>query len=436
MKYRMYDLIEKKKHGGELTEDEIRSMITDYTAGQLPDYQMAALLMAIWFKGMTDRETTWLTLAMAQSGEQLNLKMVKGIKLDKHSTGGVGDKTSMILGPVLAALKVPTAKMSGRGLGFTGGTVDKLESIPGFRSDLTMDEFLQVLENVGFVDVAQTAELAPADKLLYSLRDVTATVDCIPLIASSIMSKKLAAGADRIVLDVKCGSGAFMQDPEKARALAAQMIRIGRLAGRETVAVISDMNQPLGTAVGNIIEVEEALEVLSGGGEERLHRLIIDLAVEMLQLSDQARATREEAAAAVEQVLTDGSAKDRFYRFVEACGGDTRFLDHPVRTCAYEQPVYPEQEGYLYSCNTAEVGLTSVMLGAGRNKKGDPIDYSAGIRILAGLGERVSPEKPIAVLYSNHWEVMPAARERLLNAYTISEEKPEVPPVIHEILRH
>ena len=300
MKYRMYDLIEKKKHGGELTEDEIRSMITDYTAGQLPDYQMAALLMAIWFKGMTDRETTWLTLAMAQSGEQLNLKMVKGIKLDKHSTGGVGDKTSMILGPVLAALKVPTAKMSGRGLGFTGGTVDKLESIPGFRSDLTMDEFLQVLENVGFVDVAQTAELAPADKLLYSLRDVTATVDCIPLIASSIMSKKLAAGADRIVLDVKCGSGAFMQDPEKARALAAQMIRIGRLAGRETVAVISDMNQPLGTAVGNIIEVEEALEVLSGGGEERLHRLIIDLAVEMLQLSDQARATREEAAAAVE----------------------------------------------------------------------------------------------------------------------------------------
>ena len=432
---RMIDLIEKKKRGNVLTDEEIRGMIREYTDGEIPDYQMSAMLMAIWFQGMTDEEITTLTLAMAESGDQLDLSAIPGTKVDKHSTGGVGDKTTLVLTPVLAALGVPVAKMSGRGLGFTGGTIDKFESIPGVRSELSEEEFLHLIETVGFVDAAQTKDLAPADKKLYALRDVTGSVDSIPLIASSIMSKKIAAGADRIVLDVKCGSGAFMNTFEGARELAEQMIRIGHLAGRETVAVISDMNQPLGRMVGNVMEVEEALEVLSGGGEERLRELCIRLAVEMLQLSDRRCADEAEARREVERVLQDGSAKKLFYAFIDAVGGDSSFLDHPVIPTAYDKKVYPERSGYLSACNTAEIGYAAALLGAGRSQKDDVIDPAAGIRILAKLGDPVSPDQPIAVLYSNRGEALADAERRVLDAWSISPEPLEVGPVVREIIK-
>jgi pyrimidine-nucleoside phosphorylase len=434
MAYRMYDLIEMKKHNIPLNEDEIRWMVGEYTAGRIPDYQISAFLMAVWFQGLSDEETSFLTMAMAESGEMMDLSAIPGTKLDKHSSGGIGDKTTLILGPVMSALGIPTAKMSGRGLGFTGGTVDKLESIPGLRSEFSLDEFLQVVKDVGFVEASQTKNLAPADKLLYALRDVTATVDSIPLIASSIMSKKIAAGADRIVLDVKCGSGAFMQELSSAKQLAETMIRIGESVGRKTVAVISDMNQPLGRAVGNAIEVEEALEVLSGGGEERLRELVIRLAVEMLQLSDKAKATEEEAREEVIRVLTDGSAKERFFRYVERTGGNTDFQNSPSWKAAYQEPVYPKEAGYLYFCNASEVGLAAVILGAGRDKKEDVIDPAAGIRILKKLGDPVTPEEPIAILLTNKKDSIPAAKEKLLAAYSISQEKPEVRPVVEEVL--
>ena len=432
---RMVDLIERKKRGIVLTDGEIRGMIQAYTDGQIPDYQMSAMLMAVWIRGMNDDEITSLTLAMAESGDQLDLTSVPGTKVDKHSTGGVGDKTTLVVLPVLAALGVPVAKMSGRGLGFTGGTVDKLESIPGVRSELTEEEFLRVLRDVGFVDAAQTKELAPADKMLYALRDVTGTVDSIPLIASSVMSKKIAAGADRIVLDVKCGSGAFMTEPGTARELAEQMIRIGKLAGRTTVAVISDMNQPLGRMVGNAMEVEEALEVLSGGGEERLRELCIRLAAEMLQLSDRCCKTGEEAAKEVERVLSDGSAKKKLYDFVEAVGGDSSFLDHPCIPAKYELKVYSKESGWLSACDTAGIGNAAALLGAGRSRKEDAIDPAAGIRIPVKLGDRVSPDLPIAVLYTNRQETLAAAEELVRNAWSISQEKPELRPVVLETLR-
>ena len=435
MDIRINDLIEKKKRGEALDKEEIDVMVRDYTAGVIPDYQMSAMLMAIWFQGMTDEETTDLTLAMADSGDRLDLSSVPGIKVDKHSTGGVGDKTTLVVAPVLAALGVPVAKMSGRGLGFTGGTVDKLESIPGVRSEFSEEEFLRVLGKVGFVDAAQTKELAPADKKLYALRDVTGTVDSIPLIASSIMSKKIASGADRIVLDVKCGSGAFMGTPDSAKELAEQMIRIGQLAGRKTTAVISDMNQPLGRMVGNTMEVEEAVEVLKGGGEERLRTLCTALAVEMLQLSDKCCEKEEEARAKIEAVLNDGSALGKFRDFVEAAGGDAGFLDAPVLPAKYKKDVYPEKEGYLSSCNTAQVGLAASRLGAGRSKKDDIIDPAAGICILAKLGDRVSLESPIAVLYTNKEETLPEAESLLREAYIISDEKPEEKPVVLEVIR-
>lgn len=468
MEYRMYDLIEKKKHNMALSEAEIRWMITEYTAGGIPDYQMSAMTMAIWFNGMTDAETTWLTMAMAESGDMLDLSSVPGTKVDKHSTGGIGDKTTLVVTPVLAALGVPTAKMSGRGLGFTGGTIDKFESIPGLRSEFSEEEFLEIVKQVGFVDAAQTKSLAPADKMLYGLRDVTATVDSLPLIASSIMSKKLAAGADRIVLDVKCGSGAFMGDYASARALAEQMIRIGELAGRKVVAVISDMNQPLGRAVGNRVEVMEAMEVLRGGGEERLKELCLAIAVEMLQLSDQARDSREAAGEAVREVIRSGAAYEKLLEYVRVAGGDEAFLRNavdgmkqmeiPIPHAEVVQergdghgeilripvfpsedteafPIFAEQDGFLDTCNNAEVGTVSVMLGAGREKKGDAIDMCAGILILKKLGDPVKQGEPLAVFFTKRRDMVPAAKERFLRAYTISGEAPAVSPVILEVLR-
>ncbi len=435
MKYRMYDLIEKKKHKIPLTEDEIREMITAYTAGDIPDYQMSAFLMAVWFQGMTDEELSCLTLAMAASGEELSLAQIPGTKLDKHSTGGVGDKTTLIVAPVLAALQVPTAKMSGRGLGFTGGTVDKLESIPGLRSELSEEEFLRILNRVGFVDAAQTKELAPADKLLYALRDVTATVDSIPLIASSIMSKKLAAGADRIVLDVKCGSGAFMSELSSAKELAGQMIRIGEMTGRAVTAVISDMNQPLGRAVGNALEVQEAVEVLKGGGEPRLVELSVRIAVEMLQMSDQARDSREAAVEAVTEVMQNGSALDRFRAYVKEAGGDPSALDRVGVETAFRKEIRAPRAGYLTACNTGEVGLVSVMLGAGRSRKDEAIDPEAGILVKKKLGESVSEGEVLAELFTNREGVLEDAEDRFLRAYSIDAEPPEDTPIIYDILR-
>ena len=435
MKIRITDLIEKKKHGMALSEEEIKAMVQDYTAGAIPDYQMSSMLMAIWFQGMTDEETTYLTLAMADSGDRLDLSSVPGIKVDKHSTGGVGDKTTLVVTPVLAALGVPVAKMSGRGLGFTGGTIDKFESIPGMRSELSEEEFMDILKRVGFVDAAQTKELAPADKMLYALRDVTATVDSIPLIASSIMSKKIAAGADRILLDVKCGSGAFMGSYDEAVKLAEQMIRIGKLAGRKTAAVISDMDQPLGRMVGNAMEVEEAVEVLKGGGEERFRELCICIAVEMLQLSDRCCSDENEAREKIEAVIKDGSAFRKLCDFVDAAGGDAGFLEHPVIPTGFEKRVYPPAEGYLTSCNTAQVGIAASRLGAGRSKKDDIIDPAAGIRILAKLGDHVSPEEPLAVLFTNKEESLEEAEKLVLEAYRISGDRPEQRPVVLEVLR-
>ena len=435
MKYPMYELIEKKKHGKVLTEDEIRDMILAYTAGEVPDYQMSAMLMAIWFKGMTDKETADLTLAMADSGDKLDLSVIKGTKLDKHSTGGIGDKTSLIVMPVLAALGVPTAKMSGRGLGFTGGTIDKLESIPGLRSEFSEEEFKDIVQKIGFIDAAQTAELAPADKLLYALRDVTATIDSIPLIASSIMSKKLAAGADRIVLDVKCGTGAFMQDVDSARELARQMIRIGDLTGRKVVAVLSDMNEPLGHAVGNRLEVMEALEVLSGGGEERLRHLCEKISTEMLQLSDQARPTPEEAGKAVREVLDSGKALELFRTYVTVAGGDVSFLDDLKPRAEYQEEVKADSDGYLVCRNASEVGLISVLLGAGRAKKGDPIDPEAGIWFHKKPGDAISKGDVIATVYTGKKEALPEAVRRLKEVCPVRPEREAGRPVIYEILR-
>ena len=435
MNYRMYDLIEKKKHGLALTEDEIRETVNAYTSGEIPDYQMSALLMAIWFQGMTDEETATLTLAMADSGDQLDLSAIPGTKLDKHSTGGIGDKTTLIVTPVMAALGVYTAKMSGRGLGFTGGTVDKFESIPGLRSELTEEEFIRIVQEVGFVDAAQTKDLAPADKLLYALRDVTATVDSIPLIASSIMSKKLASGADKIVLDVKCGTGAFMKDADAAKALADQMIRIGKLTGREVVAVISDMNEPLGYAVGNSIEVQEAVGVLKGKGESRLSELCMTLAVEMLQLSDQAKSTRQEAEAAVREVIASGAALERLQRFVAAAGGDVSALERTASAAACTAEFVAAQEGYLTCRDAAEVGLISTSLGAGRSRKGDSIDFEAGILFRKKPGEYVQAGDVIAELYTEREEALSGALKRLADVYAILRERPEDRPVVYEILR-
>ena len=465
----MLDIIEKKKFGQELTKEEITFFAQAAAEKSVPDYQLSALLMAIRLNGMTDQETTDLTLAMRDSGDIADLSGIPGIKVDKHSTGGVGDTTTLVLAPLVAACGAPVAKMSGRGLGHTGGTLDKLESIPGLSVALPVEDFIRQVREIGVAVVGQTGHLAPADKTLYALRDVTATVDSIPLIASSIMSKKLAAGADRIVLDVKCGSGAFMGDFESARALADQMIRIGELAGRKVVAVISDMNQPLGRAVGNTVEVLEALEVLKGAGEERLRTLCLAIATEMLQLSDQARGSREEAEAAIKAAVSSGAAYEKFVEYVRAVGGDESYIRNaaeqigqkqisnsgesqgqdtaqdiaqcmegafPVSSVQQEQPVYvyAEKEGYLSSCNNAEVGMTSVMLGAGREKKGDVIDMEAGILILKKLGDYVKKGEPLAVFYTKRMEMLPAAKERFLAAYEISPERPETVPVILEIL--
>ena len=434
---RMYDIIDKKKKGNALSDEEIEFFVKGFTSGDIPDYQASALMMAICLKGMNEAETTKLTMAMMESGDVMDLSSIEGLKLDKHSTGGIGDKTTLVIEPIMAALGGKVAKMSGRGLGATGGTIDKLDSIPGFSSELSEERFIEQVKEIGMVDAAQTKNLVPADKKLYQLRDVTATVDNISLIASSIMSKKLASGADVILLDVKCGSGAFMQDYESAVKLAETMIKIGNNCGRRTAALITDMDQPLGHAVGNSLEVLEAVEVLKGHGEERLTEICKELSAYlyvMSDLSDEKDESKrwEEAYRVIDEVISSGKALLKFREFVKAQGGDDSFVDDPtvLKQALYKKDIISDRDGYLSYCDATKVGLVSCMLGAGRVTKEDSIDSSAGIIINKKLGDHVESGEILATLYTDKQDVLEKAEEDFLSAYRISDNKVEKRPVI------
>lgn len=419
---RMYDIILKKRNGGELTRDEINYFITNYTNGSIPDYQVSALLMAIYFRKMNMRETADLTLAMADSGDKLDLSEISGIKVDKHSTGGVGDKTSLVLGPMVASCGVPVAKMSGRGLGHTGGTIDKLESIKGFSVEMSKQEFLNNVNKVGLAIGGQTGNLTPADKKLYALRDVTATVDNTSLIASSIMSKKIASGADAIVLDVKCGSGAFMKTLDQAFELAEEMVNIGTALNRKTVAVISDMDQPLGKAVGNALEVREAINTLKCKGPSDLTELCFILGSQMLCLAGKANGP-DDARKMLEHSLESGAALEKFKEFIRSQGGDTKVADNPMLlpSAQHEQKVFPVRKGYIKRISADEVGLSSLILGAGRETKESSIDLSVGMVLNKKVGDSVDVSEPLAVIYGNDEGKMNMCSMKLLNAYEISE---------------
>ena len=420
----MYDLIQKKRDGGVLSEAEIRWFIEKYVQGEIPDYQVAALLMAIYFRGMNVEETAALTFAVRDSGECLDFSEIHGLRVDKHSTGGVGDKTSLVVTPIVASLGVKVAKMSGRGLGHTGGTIDKLEAIPGFRTDLPIDEFKQIVNRVGIAIVGQNAELAPADKLLYALRDVTATVDSLPLIVSSIMGKKLAADDDCIVLDVKTGSGSFMKTPQKSRELAERMVEIGKRAGKRMRALITDMDIPLGFAIGNSLEVVEAVETLKGRGPADLTQLCIALAAHILTLAEKGDyATCERLA---KQAIEDGSGLRTFADMVEAQGGDKNWILHPENfpKAKYSYSVKAKESGYIARVDTESYGVASLLLGAGRNTKEDVIDPTAGIYLCAKTGDFVNAGDEIALLYSGKESGFTAAAEKLLSATKICAQPP------------
>ena len=431
----MYDLIVKKKRGEELSEEEIRYMITDYTNGNIPDYQMSAMTMAICFQGMTPEETKNLTLAMAESGDMLDLSAIEGIKVDKHSTGGVGDKTSLVLGPMVASLGVAVAKMSGRGLGHTGGTIDKLESFTGFHTSLSNEQFIKNVNEIHMAIVGQTADLAPADKKLYALRDVTGTVDQLSLISSSIMSKKLASGADAIVLDVKTGDGAFMKTLEDSIALAEAMVSIGKLAGRKMTAVISEMDQPLGNAVGNALEVKEAIETLKGNGPADLVELVLTLGSHMVLAAEKANSL-EEAREKLELSLKDGCAFEKFKKFVVAQGGSEEEVLHPEKLPAakYVDEVICMAEGYVSKIQTEEIGRISLLLGGGRETKESEIDLAVGLVLMKKHGDKVACGEALAEIHANDLEKLALAKERLLKAYTIVGEQVEKKPVIKKII--
>ena len=431
---RMYDVIKKKRDGGVLSSEEIRAFVEGYTNGSIPDYQAAALCMAIYFRGMNDEETTELTLAVRDSGEKLDVSGIKGLRVDKHSTGGVGDKTSLVVAPIVASLGLTVAKMSGRGLGHTGGTVDKLEAIPGFCTDLAVSEFERIVNETGIAIVGQSATLAPADKMLYALRDVTATVDSMPLIASSIMGKKLAADDDCIVLDVKTGSGSFMKSVEDSRTLAKLMVAIGKRAGKRISALITDMDRPLGYAVGNSLEVVEAIETLQGKGPEDLLELSLALTAQILFLAD--KGTLEECRAMAQDAIDTGKALDTFARMVAAQGGNADFIYHPENfaKAPYVREVKVEKDGYIASVNTEQYGLASLLLGAGRNTKEDVIDLSAGYMLKKKTGDAVQAGDTLAVLYASREELFDAAERTLINATVITAEAPEMRPLIFETI--
>ena len=428
---RMYDILAKKRDGGILTDEQIQFFIDGYVSGAIPDYQASALLMAIFLKGMTPHETAALTRSMAQSGDLVDLSSIDGIKVDKHSTGGVGDKTTLIVAPVVASLGVRVAKMSGRGLGHTGGTVDKLESIPGFRTTLDREAFFDVVRRVGVSVIGQSGNLAPADKKLYALRDVTATVNSIPLIASSIMSKKIAAGSDRILLDVKTGSGAFMKTLEDSIALAKEMVSIGEHVGRRTVALITDMDRPLGCAIGNALEVCEACETLQGRGPADLTEVCIELAANMLWLAEKGELAQCRSLA--RQQIANGEAFAKLKEMVQAQGGDTSVLDDPEKfappNVCYE--VLAQREGFLYAMDTERCGVASMELGAGREKKEDPIDYSAGIVLRKKVGDFVRKGEVLASFYSSEESKCRTAEQTFTQALRIQDARPEQTALIY-----
>lgn len=431
---RMYDLIEKKKNGAVLSTDEIRFMISQFTNGTLPDYQMSAMMMAIYFQGLNEQETLDLTLAMRDSGDCLDLSQINGIKADKHSTGGVGDKISLVLAPIIAALGVPMAKMSGRGLGHTGGTIDKLECFPGFTTELSKEQFIKNVNSIHIAIAGQTANLAPADKKLYALRDVTATVDQKSLIASSIMSKKLASGSDVIVLDVKTGSGAFMRRFSDAKALAETMVSIGTMAGKKMAAVITDMDQPLGNAVGNSLEVIEAIEALSGNGPSDVMEVVYALGAEILTLSG--AALKEDAVEKMKACIADGLAKRKFAELIEAQGGDSSFVYHTekFKQAAYKIEVLSLQEGYVQKICAKDVGSVCMMLGGGREKKEDVIDSSVGVYLLKKRGDFVKKEEAIAVVFANDASKGEVAVQNIRKAYIIGEKPPKPEEMIKAVI--
>lgn len=433
----MTELIAKKRDGGALTTEEIGFMIDGYVRGEIPDYQMSAMCMAILFSGMDDREILDLTMSMMHSGETLDLSPIRGVKADKHSTGGVGDKTSLVLCPMVAACGVKIAKMSGRGLGHTGGTIDKLESFPGFVTGISEERFFENVNRIGIAIAGQTAEVCPADKKLYALRDVTGTVPSIPLIVSSIMSKKLAAGADVIVLDVKCGSGAFMKTPEQARELAEGLTRVGKLAGRKCAAVITDMDEPLGFAVGNALEVKEAIDVLAGRTEAgELKSLCLTLGANMLTLSGLA-ADETEARAKLEATIADGSALRKLAEMVEAQGGDSRAVyDFSLLPdAAFKREVPSQEGGYIAHIEADDVGLVSMHLGGGRVTKESAIDLSVGVVLHKKVGDRVEPGESLATIHASSEEKAARAEELLRACYTLSPYPVEKAPFIKNIVK-
>ena len=432
---RMVDLIAKKRDGQSLSKEEIEWIVTGYTNGEIPDYQMSALTMAIFYQDMTDQEITNLTLAMANSGDVVNLENIEGIKVDKHSTGGVGDTTTLVLAPLVASVGVPVAKMSGRGLGYTGGTLDKLEAIPGFQIELSEDKFVELVNESKVAVIGQSGNLAPADKKLYALRDVTATVDSIPLIASSIMSKKIAAGADAIVLDVTTGDGAFMKNIEDAKRLASTMVQIGKLANRQTMAVISDMSQPLGEAIGNSLEVVEAIETLQGKGPKDLEEMCYVLGSQMVVLAKKAD-TLEQAREMLEEALHSGKAFAKFKEMVANQGGDVSVIDHPEKllTAKYEIELPAKQSGVITKLVANELGIAAMMLGAGRKTKEDTIDFAVGLKLRKKVGEAIQEGESVLTIYANQpAEEIQDVVELLYQNIEIGPSGQE-PPLIHGII--
>lgn len=430
---RMVDLIEKKRDGNELSKEEIEYIVTNYTNGKIPDYQVSALLMAIFYQDMTNEEITNLTLAIANSGDVIDLSSLEGIKVDKHSTGGVGDTTTLILAPLVASVGVTVAKMSGRGLGYTGGTLDKLEAIPGFQIELSDEEFVRIVNESKVAVIGQSGNLAPADKKLYALRDVTATVDSLPLIASSIMSKKIAAGADAIVLDVTTGDGAFMKNIEDARRLAKTMTSIGKLANRETVAVISDMSEPLGEAIGNSLEVVEAIETLQGNGPEDLVEMCYALGSQMVVLAGKAKTT-DEARMLLQEALESGKALAKFKEMIQNQGGDPAIVEHPERilTARYTMELPAKQSGVVSKIVANELGIAAMMLGAGRKTKEEDIDHTVGLKLHKKIGDTVTKGESLLTIYSNDEEIT-SVIELLYKNIEIGESAMK-PTLIHDII--
>ncbi|MCA1036095.1 pyrimidine-nucleoside phosphorylase [Bacillus infantis] len=429
---RMVDLIEKKRDGKELSSEEIQFIIKGYTDGSIPDYQISALTMAIFFQGMTESERADLTMSMVESGDKIDLSKIEGIKVDKHSTGGVGDTTTLVLGPLVAAVGVPVAKMSGRGLGHTGGTIDKLEAVEGFHVEIENEEFIKLVNQNKIAVIGQSGNLTPADKKLYALRDVTATVDSIPLIASSIMSKKIAAGADAIVLDVKTGAGAFMKTLDDSRELAKAMVRIGNNVGRKTMAVISDMSQPLGFAIGNALEVKEAIDTLKGEGPEDLTELCLVLGSHMVVLAEKAE-TPAQAREMLEQAIKDGSALEAMKTFLSSQGGDASVVDDPSRLpqAKFVYELEAKENGYVSEIVADAVGTAAMVLGAGRATKESEIDLAVGLMLRKKIGDTVSKGESLATIYSN-FENVEEVKERLYSSIKITASKVDAPVLVHE----